>query len=70
MKILKTKTKSQINPYNMTKGQDAFIMPVNESMHYDGRIDRQIKVPIDDVDVFLLKLKGAKEPTLTLRKKR
>ena len=60
----------QIDTYEMNKGQDALKMPVNESMHYDGRIDRQISIPLDQsVDEYLAKLKG-EEHTLSLRKKR
>ncbi len=59
--MLKTKLKTkihQINPYEINKGMDALQIKDNESMHFDGRIDRQIRIPIMDVDEYLRKLKG------------
>ncbi len=59
--MLKTKLKTkihQINPYETNKGMDALQIKDNESMHFDGRIDRQIRIPIMDVDEYLRKLKG------------
>ncbi len=54
--MLKTKLKTkihQINPYETNKGMDALQIKDNESMHFDGRIDRQIRIPIMDVDEYL-----------------
>lgn len=59
--FMKTKLKTkihQINPYETNKGMDALQIKDNESMHFDGRIDRQIRIPIMDVDEYLRKLKG------------
>lgn len=50
----------QINKYGAFKGRDALKMPQNRSTHYDAVTDRQIKVPIGNVDEFLENLKGEK----------
>lgn len=47
-----------INPYKAYKGADALVIDDNNSMHYDAKIDRQIRIPIPDVREYLRKLKG------------
>lgn len=59
--MIKTKIETkihQIDPYETNKGADALMIKENESMHFDGRIDRQIRIPIPSVDEYLRKLKG------------
>lgn len=50
--------KQQINPYEAYKGTDVLAIDENNSMHYDAKIDRQIRIPIPDVGEYLRKLKG------------
>lgn len=54
----KTINIQQINPYKAYRGADALVIDDNNSMHYDAKIDRQIKIPIPDVREYLRKLKG------------
>lgn len=75
-KIIKTPIKTeihQINPYGTLKGIDALIITEDDyGVHFDSRVDKQIEVPILDVDEYLENLKGnGKEncPTLTRVKK-
>lgn len=59
--MVKTKIKTkihQINPYEAYKGADALVIDDSDSMHYDAKIDHQIRIPIPDVKEYLRKLKG------------
>lgn len=57
-KITNTIKIQQINPYEAYKGADALVMDDNNGMHYDQKLDRQIKIPIPDVEEYLRELKG------------
>lgn len=48
----------QIDPYEPLKGMDVLEIDEKDSTHYDAFTDRQIRVPIGDVDEYLRKLKG------------
>lgn len=58
VKTKKTMRIQQIDPYVAYKGTDALVIDDNNSMHYDAKIDRQIRIPIPDVREYLRKLKG------------
>lgn len=57
-KIETNEKAQQIDYYEAYKGADALQMVENESMHYDARIDRQIRIPIPNVHEYLDNLKG------------
>lgn len=46
----------QINPYGVRMGEDVLQIEENESTHYSIKTDRQIQVPIGDVNEFLRRL--------------
>ncbi len=58
VKTTKAMAVQQVNPYGAYKGADALVIDDNNSMHYDAKIDRQIRIPIPDVREYLRKLKG------------
>lgn len=48
----------QIDSYETIRGADTLVIDEKDGTHYDVVTDRQITVPIGDVDEYLHKLKG------------
>lgn len=48
----------QIDPYKTYKGRDVLQIEANRSTHYSVKTDKQMRVPIADVNEFLRKMKG------------
>lgn len=51
----------QIRPYQAHKGADWLHIDRQESTHYNAAMDRQIRVPIGDINELRRKLRGSSE---------
>lgn len=59
--MIKTKigvSTNQIKPFQMCKGADILHIEKNEGTHYSAKTDRQIRVPIGDIDKLRNRIKG------------